>query len=179
MGRIKRQSRIGQAKKKVQHIRNAQPMLYYGIQFKSKLELYTYKKLKEANIKFSYEEHKFELLPKFIYQGKSMELLTRKGVKTFDWQSENVRGITYLPDFVDLRGKWVIECKGYPNLAFPLKWKMFKQYMNENHPGFTLYMPRNQKQVDIAIQHIKDNGKSRTIRRSTKRSTRLIQEKKR
>jgi len=150
-----------------QKIRNAQALSYYGIQFKSKLELYTYKKLKEANIRFGYEKHKFELLEKFDYNGKSMEMFKRNGVKIFDWQRPHVRSMSYLPDFADLRNKWIIECKGHPNDAFPIKWKMFKKYMNENHPGFTLYMPRNQKQVDITVQHIKDNDKKLLRRKSS------------
>ena len=137
-------------------IKNAKALSYYGIQFKSRLELYTYKKLKEANIKFVYEQHTFPLLEKFEYKGKSMELFKQKGVKHFDWQNPLVRGITYTPDFANLKHKWIIECKGFANDVFPLKWKMFKKYMSENHPGFTLYMPRNQKQIDIVIQHIKE-----------------------
>ena len=139
-------------------VRNAQRLTYYGIEFKSKLEVYTYKKLKEAKLKFQYEEHTFPLLEKFDYEGQSMELFKRQGVKTFDWQRPHVRGMTYTPDFVNMREKWVIECKGHPNETFPVKWKMFKHYMNEHHPGFILYMPRNQKHIDIVVKHIK-NGK--------------------
>lgn len=73
-------------------VKNATPNVYDGIKFRSKLETYTYKKLKEAKIKANYEPTHFELIPKFEYQG------------------EKVRAMTYLPDFV---GKdFIIECKG-------------------------------------------------------------------
>ena len=145
--------KIPRAKQKV---RNATPKKYYGIEFKSKLELYTYKKLKEAGIKSYYEKFTFPLVEKFEYNGRSMELFKRGGVKTFDWQRPHIRGMTYTPDFVNMKDKWVIECKGHPNNLFPVKWKLFKQYMNEHHPGFTLYMPRNQKHIDFVVKHIKD-----------------------
>jgi len=152
---VRRSINVGRTKSskksKRQKVRNAQRLSYYGIQFKSKLELYTYKKLKEANLRVNYEKETFTLIDKFDYAGRSMELFKRQGVKTFDWQRPHIRGMTYTPDFTDMRGKWIIECKGHPNDAFPIKWKMFKQYLNKNHPGFTLYMPRNHK-------HIKDNN---------------------
>ena len=151
-------------------IKNAKALSYYGIQFKSRLELYMYKKLKAANIKFGYENHTFQLLDKFTYGGDSMELLRKKGEKCFDWQNPNIRGMTYTPDFCNLKNNWIIECKGFANDVFPLKWKLFKKYMNENHPGFTLYMPRNQKHIDIVVEHIKQNDKRRTTIKRPKRS---------
>lgn len=154
MGRQQRQNTKIHRNKKVH---NAQVLNYYGITFKSKLELYTYKKLKEANINFQYEKKTFPLIEKFKFNGKSMEAFKRKGTKQFDWQSPNIRSTRYTPDFTNMRDKWIIECKGHPNEAFPIKWKMFKRYMQDNYPGFTLYMPRNQKHVDLVVQHIKEN----------------------
>lgn len=63
-----------------------------------------------------------------------------------------VREITYTPDFV---GKdWVIETKGMKTPDFLLKWKLFKKYLIDNNLKYTLYMPSNQKQVRLAIEHI-------------------------
>lgn len=79
-------------RKKQGKVKNATPTQYDGIKFRSKLEAYTYKKLKEAKVYAEYEPTHFELIPKFEYQG------------------EKVRAMTYLPDFV---GKdFIIECKG-------------------------------------------------------------------
>lgn len=40
-------------------VKNATPNIYDGIKFRSKLETYTYKKLKEANIEAGYESTHF------------------------------------------------------------------------------------------------------------------------
>ena len=138
-------------------VRNVTPTKYRGIQFRSKLEVYTYKKLKEAGIKFDYEKYSFVLLEKFEFNGKSMELYHRKGEKLFSWQKPTVRTISYKPDFVNLRDGWVIECKGHPNDAFPNKWKMFKKYLNDNKLKVDLFMPRNQKHINIVVDYIKNN----------------------
>lgn len=137
----------------------AKEVSYYGIKFKSKLELYTYKKLKEVDIKFTYEGKTFILLDKFDFINKSMELFKQKNIKVFDWQRELIRGITYTPDFSNLKSGWIIECKGHPNDAFPLKWKLFKYYLTKNNMKIDLFMPRNQKQVTIVVNYIKENYK--------------------
>lgn len=125
-------------KKQQGKVRNAQPNIYDGIKFRSKLETYTYKKLKEANIFAKYESTHFELIPKFEYQG------------------EKVRAMTYLPDFV---GKdFIIECKGLMGDSFPLRWKIFKYTLMKNNSNYKLYLVRNQKQVDALIQQLKQEG---------------------
>ena len=94
-------------------VRNATPLIYNGIKFRSKLEAYCYKKLKENDLEVEYENNKYVLLEKFIYEGKT------------------VLPITYTPDFV---GKnFIIECKGNMNETFPLRWKLFKNYLVKNN----------------------------------------------
>lgn len=120
-------------------VKNATPMEEDGIKFKSKLELFTYRKLKESKIKAAYEKNRYTLLEKFEYN------------------DEKVRAMTFTPDFVG--ENFIIECKGNMNDAFPLRWKLFKSYLRniygENGPK--LYLPRNQKQVLEVIQEILDN----------------------
>lgn len=135
----------------------AQETSYYGKKFKSKLELYTYKKLKAFNLHFQYEGVTFTLVDKFEFPGKSMELFKKKGKKYFDWKTSTIRALTYTPDFVSIKQRWIIECKGYPNMAFPIKWKLFKNYLTINNIKYDLFMPRNQKQVNIVIDYIKNN----------------------
>ena len=116
-------------------VKNTQPNVYEGIRFRSKLETYTYKKLKEANILADYEPTHFMLIPKFEYQG------------------EKVRAMTYLPDFV---GKdFIIECKGVIGDAFPLRWKIFKYTLMNSNSNYKLYLVRNKKQVDKLINSLK------------------------
>lgn len=121
-------------KKQQGKVRNATPNEYNGIKFRSKLETYTYKKLKEANIDADYEMHRYELLPAF----------------TFD---KKYRAMTYLPDFV---GKdFIIECKGYPNDAWALREKLFKYYLCMHEPNTRFYIVHTQKQVDELIDKLK------------------------
>jgi len=123
-------------KNKNQHVRNATPTKVDGIQFKSKLEAYCYSKLKENNIKADYEKIVFEILPAIEYQGKK------------------VQPMRFTPDFV---GKgFIIECKGNPNDAFPLRWKIFKHYLYNNKLNIKLYLPRKPEQVDKVIKEIKN-----------------------
>ena len=126
--------------KKEGRIKNATPTQYDGIKFRSKLEVYTYKKLKEANIYAEYEQYRYMLLPSFIFENKT------------------VRAITYLPDFVG--SNFIIECKGFPNEAWPLREKLFKYYLTNNMPNYSFYLVRNQKQVDELIEKLRD-GKGR------------------
>lgn len=124
----------GKKSKKNIKVKNATPTTYDGINFRSKLEVYCYKKLKQNNIDAAYESQTFTLLDKFVYNG------------------ETVRKMTYTPDFI---GKdFIIECKGQMNDAFPLRWKLFKYFLYRNNMSHTLYLPRNQKDVDKMIINI-------------------------
>ena len=129
-----------QTKKKSEgRVKNATPNIVDGIKFRSKLESYTYKKLKEANIYADYEQHRYELLPAFEFSGKK------------------IRAITYLPDFVG--HDFIIECKGFPNEAWPLREKLFKYYMNRFLPNHRFYLVHTQKEVDAMIDELKTNKK--------------------
>ena len=116
-------------------IKNATPIEADGIKFRSKLELYTYKKLKEANIMTEYEQHRYELLPAFIFHGKK------------------VRAMTYLPDFVG--NGFIIECKGYANDAFPLRKKLFEFWLSVHEPETQYHIVRTQKEVDQLVKTLK------------------------
>lgn len=161
-----KKKRTVRLRKKRGKIRNATPTTSRdGVKFRSKLELYTYNKLKEANIKdFLYEEEKFVLMEGFTFENDSVEDFESKvgGVKTkfFDNVVPNIRSITYLPDFTNINHKtktgWIIECKGYSNDAFPLKWKMFKRWLTDRGYKVDLYKPNNQKNVLKCIELIKE-----------------------
>lgn len=136
-------------------IKNAQNLEVDGKSFRSKLEVYCYQRLKEENIEFQYEGTKFCLIPDFKYDGESIEAYKKKGKWDFDSKGNNIRGITYMPDFLNLADGWLIECKGYPNDSFPLKWKLFKYLLKTNGLTLDLYLPKNQGHVDLCIQQIK------------------------
>ena len=124
-------------KKKQCKVRNATPRVVDNIKFRSELEVYCYTKLKEANISANYESKRYELIPKFKYDGK------------------NIRAMTYLPDFV---GKdFIIECKGYMLDSFPLRFKIFKYTLYKQNSNLKIYLVRNHKQIDDMILDIKQN----------------------
>lgn len=115
-------------------VRNATPQVCDGIKFRSKLEVYCYTQLQKYGIQAEYEQYKY-----VIFNG-------------FTYNTEKIRPITYTPDFV---GKtFIIECKGMMNQTFPLKWKMFKYFCISNDMQHVLYLPRNQKQIDVVIKDI-------------------------
>lgn len=134
-------------------VRNATQVEFGGIKYRSKLELYTAQKLTESGIVFDYEKHVFNLMDKFEFKGQIYEPHKIGNTKEFVEVSNNVRAITYTPDFVDMENKWVIEVKGYANDVFPIKWKLFKNFLRDK--GFTLFLPSTQKQVKETIELIK------------------------
>ncbi len=139
-------------------VRNATSKTYKGIKFRSKLELFTYIKLEEAGIKALYEERKFVLMEGFEFDSDSIEPSTRSITRgQFMNNTFKVRNITYTPDFVDPNGQWIIEVKGYANDTFPLKWKLFKNHLQELGGDIPiLYLPKNQGHVLKTIEMIKE-----------------------
>ena len=116
-------------------VRNVTPTEVDGIKFKSKLEAYTYTKLRDAGVEAHYESEHFTLIPAFIYN------------------TEKVRKMTYLPDFVG--NDFIIECKGMITDSFPLRWKIFKYILHLTGKKYELYLVRNQKQVDQMVEELK------------------------
>jgi hypothetical protein len=137
-------------------IKNAQKIIYEDINFKSKLELFTYKKLIECGITdFKYEGYKFNLVEPFKFELDCYEV---KKDKSFDIVNDNIRAMTYLPDFTRINDNlegWIMEVKGYNNDSFPLKWKLFKQHLINNKYNVTIYKPNNQMNVMKAVELIK------------------------
>ena len=60
----------------------------------------------------------------------------------WEYESERIpytpRSRTYTPDFIDPKGKWIIETKGYANESFPLRWKLFKKHLKDNGHQYVL-----------------------------------------
>lgn len=132
-------------------VKNAKVTKAHGITFRSKLELYCYRALVKAKIDFDYEYPRFALMEPFTLDTESWEVNKRKKPYVLE-NKQKVRGITYTPDFTNMDEGWLIECKGNPNDAFPLRWKMLKQHLKQTEQNINLYMPTNQKQVDHVIE---------------------------
>lgn len=132
-------------------IKNATPSVYNGIKFDSKLEMFCYQKLIENKISSKYNEQTYTLVEKYNYLGYEYpEKRTPKG--NF---RKVVLPVTYTPDFV-IQENIIIECKGFADNKFPIKWKMFKKQLQDKFSdNLFLFMPRNQKQVIECIEKIK------------------------
>lgn len=126
-----------------------------GITFRSELEVYMYKALKQAGIEHGYETHKYTLLSPLKYEEECWE--KPKGGKQMK-DNRTVRAITYTPDFVGEKEEWIIETKGWENDAFPLKWKMFKQLMMERESPPILFKPKTQKECNQVVDTLLSKG---------------------
>lgn len=116
---------------------NSVSKTFDGIKFRSLLELFAYKSLKDAGIKSTYESESWEILPAFTYKG------------------EKIRKITYKPDlfFTYKRVKTVWELKGFPNEAWPNRLKLIKQYLL-NHLEIEYVILKTQKEITAFINKL-------------------------
>ena len=126
-----------------------------GIQFASGLEKYMYLALKEAKIQAKYEGQTYVVQEGFESKNKSYERQSNGKGELINRGCKKILPIKYTPDFVS--DSFIIECKGRANESFPLRWKMFKKYVNANLKRVTLYKPQNQKECDKVIELIIKN----------------------
>ena len=123
-----------------------------GIKFASGLEKYMYKALKSAKISATYEGATFEVQEGFEFKNKSYDRQANGKGEMVNRGQKKILNIKYTPDFVS--DSFIIECKGRANESFPLRWKMFKKYVNKHLKHVTLYKPQNQKECDEVIKLI-------------------------
>ena len=133
----------------------AKKVTYDGITFASGLERYMYQALKKAKIHADYEGCTFILQEDFMFDNKSYERQSNGKGEMLNRGCKKILPIKYTPDFVG--NNFIIECKGRANESFPLRWKMFKKYVNHKMKHVTLYKPQNQKECDEVINLIKNN----------------------
>ena len=123
-----------------------------GIIFASGLEKYMYQALKEAKIKAEYEGEKYTLIEGFEFNVESHERQSNGKGEFTNRGNKKILPIKYTPDFVG--NEFIIECKGRANESFPIRWKLFKKFINRCYPHVTLYKPQNQKECDMVIELI-------------------------
>ena len=129
--------------------------VFDGITFASGLERYMYQALKKARIKAKYEGETYTLIDSFNFMTTSYERQSNGKGEFKDRGNKKILPIKYTPDFVG--DKFIIECKGRANESFPMRWKLFKKYINIKLPYVTLYKPQNQKECDQVIELITKN----------------------
>ena len=133
----------------------AKKVTYDGIKFASGLEKYMYIALKKAKLHAEYEGCTFTLQDDFRFEIDSYERQANGKGDMINRGQKKIQSIKYTPDFVS--ASFVIECKGRANESFPLRWKMFKKYVNHKMKHVTLYKPQNQKECDKVIELIIKN----------------------
>lgn len=147
-----------------QKVKNATQCLYKGIKFKSELERDSYKLLEAEGLNPAYEKTTFQL-----WNGKKLS------VPCYDLHKDrklhrNVWGINsykpvsikYTPDFIvniqDSSGTdrmLVIEAKGYPNDRYQYVKKLFRSYLEDNHPQSIFFEVHSLRHLKSAINIIK------------------------
>jgi len=136
----------------------AKKIKYDGINFASGLERHMYMALKKAKIKADYEGQSYTLIEGFDFTSSSYERQSNGKGDFTNRGNKRILPITYTPDFVG--DNFIIECKGRANESFPMRWKLFKRYIQEHMPNYTLYKPQNQSECEQVIQHILSKRKS-------------------
>jgi len=123
-----------------------------GIKFASKLELHMYRLLRKNKIPSEYEGKTFTVVDGFDFQASSFEKTASKKILQ-DRGNKKILPIKYTPDFIDKKKpyRFIIECKGNPNEAFPIRWKLFKKHLADTGQSPALFMPRNQKDCEEVI----------------------------
>ena len=111
--------------------------------------------LKKAKIEAKYEGWTFTLQEGFMFDVKSYERQSNGKGEMVNRGEKKILPIKYTPDFVST--SFIIECKGRANETFPLRWKMFKKYINKHMKHVILYKPQNQKECDEVVNLILSN----------------------
>ena len=130
----------------------AKKVSFDGIQFASGLEKYMYIALKKAKIKATYEGETYVLQESFAFEVDSYERQANGKGDLVNRGQKKILNIKYTPDFIS--DSFIIECKGRANESFPIRWKMFKKYVNDHLKHVTLYKPQNQKECDKVVELI-------------------------
>ena len=123
---------------------------YDGVTFASGLEKYMYQALKKAKIKADYEGRTYTLIEGFNFESSSYERQSNGKGQFVNRGNKKILPIKYTPDFVE--NGFIIETKGRANESFPMRWKLFKKFINKCYPRVTLYKPQNQKECDQVIE---------------------------
>ena len=134
----------------------AKKVVHDGITFASGLEKYMYRALKKAKVKAKYEGRTYTIQSGFEFNMDSYERQSNGKGEFKNRGNKKILPIKYTPDFVG--DGFIIECKGRANESFPMRWKLFKGYVNTVQPYVTLYKPQNQKECDQVIELITKNN---------------------
>ena len=150
--------RRGYRKSKKRGPVRAKKVTFDGIKFASGLEKYMYMALKKAKIKAKYEGKTYTIQEGFVFNNEIYERQSNGKGELVNRGCKKILPIRYTPDFIS--DSFIIECKGRANESFPMRWKLFKKYVNTNMKHVTLYKPQNQKECDEVIKLIIKKSKN-------------------
>lgn len=132
-------------------VRNASECTYNDMKFRSKLELYCYKYFLDNKLKLEYEANTYVVLPKFETNVNVYLPVKKRNSRVTELclKTKKVLPITYTPDFtLQIHDKtFFIETKGKPNDVYPLKRKLFLNYLKNLNYKCWFFEPHNQQQV--------------------------------
>lgn len=154
-------------------IKNATPLQYNGIQFRSKLEVTCYKTLIACGFKPLYEERKFVLWQGFVptvpFYTKnsfkkgtcSLELLSSKTAL----DRRKIDSWSYTPDITFEFKKYMIfiEVKGFQNDVYSYKKKLFRKLLEDmqskdSEHVYEFWEIHSKAQLLECIKHLNENG---------------------
>lgn len=122
--------------------------------YKSSLELYTAKALKDAKLPVNYETETVTLVEAFHPVNRVYTRQSNGKAGTFkDRTDSKIRKISYTIDFTG--PTFLCECKGYNRPTDVLKYKMYMQYLDAKGDTRAYFRPQNRKEVDAMIKLIK------------------------
>ncbi len=137
-------------------IKNATPLEYDNIQFKSKLEVAIYKALKEEGYNPQYEKVTYKLQDSKLYPTLHYAPFKdrKKHVNTWGLNTYKIIGMKYTPDFTfNLDDRLVVvEAKGYQNDRYAYQKKLFFKWLEDNTPNSAFFEIHNMKQLKQALE---------------------------
>ena len=135
-------------------VRNANPLEYNGIKFKSRVEVSIYKLLRTHNIEAKYEEKTFILSSSIR---PTVPFYNRTEKSGFHSIMSPISNITYTPDFTFMYNNIlvIIEVKGFENDVFPVKRNLFRKLLETLDTYCMFFEIRTQKEMLKALEIIK------------------------
>lgn len=144
-------------------VKNASECEYEGIHFKSNFERDCYKVLQGEGLNPQYESQTFHIWSGKNFSVPCYDVHTDRKLKKKVWgiNSYKPMAIKYTPDFIfhinDSLGTdrmIVVEAKGFCTDRYLYVKKMFRSYLEENHPQSVFFEVHNKKQLKSAIEII-------------------------
>ena len=148
-------------KTKNKKVKNATPLSYDGIDFKSRLEAVVYKTFKDAGFNIQYEPCKYVLWRGFkptipFYNRKKKT--KHSNVTGLKLDNKKLLDTTYTPDF-QFKHKGhliIIESKGLETEVFLIKKKLFRQYLEMNVPNSIYFEVFSKTHALQAVEIVKN-----------------------